>query len=132
MSPPSRHPTQPGMPVTVEGLSYRLDGLDTRTENQSKVFRTLGPKIDHIEKQLVEVRGLDGRGGHLNWLYQEQQRSAQAQGVRIGQLETELVQARAETRQVREQQIDMKARWASAIAAITALVSLLTQLLKGG
>ncbi len=127
---PPRRPTQPGIPATLEGAHYRLDALEEREGTLSKVYRTVAGRVELLEKQLVEVRGMEGEGGKLQWLREEQQRSSAAQGMRIGQLETDIEQCRKETREVRETQIDMKARWAAGIAAVLAIVDLLLKLLK--
>lgn len=135
MSPPPRPPTDPGgVPITLESLAAQLWRLQQTVDNQGVVNRIARELAETCEKQLIEVRGIDGKGGLLAQLRADLEGSAQRQGGRLGDLSSDLKEQERRIDGIEKSQVDLKARWGSAIAAVMAVASVIAQILgaKGG
>jgi hypothetical protein len=111
----NRQHTPPPIP-TLEHNLFRIELHEVRFAEMHAQSAVLLRRVDTLEKQLVEINGMDGKGGRIGWLKDEHNRSATAQGERIGSLESRLST-------VSDQQIDMRARVLSGVATVIALAS---------
>ncbi len=127
-----RPPTDPsGVPITVESVSTRLWHNEQRVDSLKVIVRKASELAQTCEKQLIEVRGIEGRGGLLAKLSEDQTESAIRQGERMGAMEKKIDKLAERIDEVERAQVDIKARWGAAVAIIGVIVDILLRF-KGG
>lgn len=126
-TPPYRAKTQPAQ-LTLEWVAAQADVAILATDRHERWIKQLADRLQVSEGRLIEVCGLDGKGGALHWiglkiddakadLSAKQLDSATAQGMRLGAQEKLISE-------VQLKQVDMSARYAAVVATFFSLLAL--------
>lgn len=91
-------------------------------------LRTMADRVEWCRDRLIELSGVDGKNGRIGALLAELERSKQAQGARIGQLESQLEKLSQRLEPIESKYKSITWLWALFGGAITAgIAKLITQ-----
>lgn len=121
--PPTRHHTPPPLPTPEHNL-IRLEIHENKMVELQGQIANLRRQLNTAEKRLVEVCGMDGNGGTLKHLNDEQKRSAESQGKRIGKVESSIDTMEEDLKELEVSHTDTRARMYAGVAVVLALASL--------